>query len=51
MSRAARIASRRRRTQTGGAQPGAGRPRKLIVCPRGCGYQCGVVAMRAHKCS
>jgi hypothetical protein len=29
---------------------GTGRPVKLILCPRGCGHQCGVVAMRAHKC-
>lgn len=27
-----------------------GRPVKLILCPRGCGHQCGVVAMRQHSC-
>lgn len=48
MSRAAQIASSRRTTPTGGAQPGAGRPVKIIPCPRGCGHQCGVVAMRGH---
>ncbi|MFP5227553.1 MAG: hypothetical protein ACLGXA_07965, partial [Acidobacteriota bacterium] len=50
LSIAARIASGRRKTPTGGAQPGAGRPAKLIDCPRGCGHRCGVAAMRKHKC-
>jgi hypothetical protein len=27
-----------------------GRPAKLIPCPRGCGHQSGVAAMRSHRC-
>lgn len=50
MGRAGQISSARRKTPTGGAMPGAGRPQRMIDCPRGCGHRCGVVAMRSHRC-
>jgi hypothetical protein len=44
----ARRNSAKRITPSGGRN--GGRPVKLALCPRGCGFQSGVVEMRKHKC-
>lgn len=36
--------------RSGGAKPGAGRPKKIARCER-CGYEDGVVALRRHRCA
>ena len=48
LSRSASIVARN--ASSGGKREGVGRPAKLISCPRGCGHQSGVAAMRSHKC-
>ncbi len=47
---AARRMTERRKT-AGGSRPGAGRPRELVKCPRGCGRMVTKTeARRGHGC-
>ncbi len=40
-----------RRKTAGGSRPGAGRPRELVKCPRGCGRMVTKTeARRGHGC-